>query len=476
MQLLRLEDETSWYSACFRAIVSLCVVLLLCGSCSDNAGTQYIEFVMQIDGTVLWDEYELQRKDYIGSTYLVDQQDTALRVGEHILRVFFLNDDFDDLSHRTEYGTVEIIQVCLDGDWYDLPLLLPKREEPLVLPMLSDNSQTRGYLLEQLAYSEHEVDLSAFGVLPPGEYRLVEGFYNSLRNIVENRFAYFWVIAADSPIPHESEIIGQPRAEDFSFGTVSPVLARKEVTDIDSSFSIVVNNQSGRIYDTSGRLELESLLDGKWGGIRCQNSGGGLLLRWSGSFYRFVLDEPLQPGKYRVLLRAEVFGKQSEAIVADYEFFVISHAAVSEPKWDAKALMLSMLDESKLSSSVIMTVQNPVLDSMNSELDVTISAVDYYGYDYAFDLEVRIDGRWYLVGRPFSMIAAENDEGYDGTVGPDMVRHQVLNPSQYVGTLPTGEYRLVREFNLYDHGVAATSGGAAQVLAREYAAVEFSVE
>jgi len=107
-------------------------------------------------------------------------------------------------------------------------------------------------------------------------------------------------------------------------------------------------------------------------------------------------------------------------------------------------------------------------------LDLKISADSYYYYDFPFSLETYIDGHWYYVVTLYSVFRMID---YENTIYPGVVGSWEISPSDYAGTLPPGQYRLVREFFEYDPEASDPVGNIAgtEFIDRVFAGIEFTV-
>jgi hypothetical protein len=118
-------------------------------------------------------------------------------------------------------------------------------------------------------------------------------------------------------------------------------------------------------------------------------------------------------------------------------------------EWNAAKLLLSRFDTERQSGDIIMVLEDSTVNTDNTALRVTITASKNYTYDYSFELEVFLDRRWYTIGKLYSYFDAYNDENYSTVIDSDTVRYQTIDPAHYVGSLPAGKYRLIREFLHY---------------------------
>jgi len=451
----------------------LCVSVLT--AYSSEAPAPGNEFTVKADRSVWWGGYELKREDYLGDTYLVSQKDAVLSGDEQKLTVFFLN-FHNDPGNIIEYGSEEAIQVRIENAWYSLPDKLPRRTEHLVLPTLTEEAETRKYLLGTAAQAEHVVDLAGYGKLPPGEYRFIEKFI-SVGSLNEYyKFAYFWVAGSGEQPPIEAETVGTAREGDLEAFVLSATPARSCVTDEDSSFILIIRNRTGKIYDTGGRFELEAWKNEQWSRVPYDYTGGGLILAWSAGSYRINLRDPVDAGEYRLRYRAEVFGETSETVRSECAFEVIPHGDAPEPGWDTVRLMLSRFYEDSQSGSIAMDIADSgTISEKEATVRVTVSADGCYYYASPFDLDVLIDGVWYYICSLQSVFGDDYDEATDMSIEPGVVRYHDVNPALYIGVLPVGEYRLVREFLLYESSEAVAARDRNRPLAREFAIAEFKV-
>jgi len=223
------------------------VILLCCNSCKKAAITTD-PFIISSKGIVKWGEYELIKEDYVSTDGLITQDNTIVNESKPLFTVYFLNDSYapgKTVQHRIEYGIDEVIQVCLDGSWYTLPDMLPKRSVPYVLSENAESFVMKERLGEPTEFIEYTIDLAPFGKLPVGEYRLVEKFDYTDFCIEQYRIGYFWIVNSWSEAPKTSEISGSASKEDLEFYTSSVYPARSALSDTDKYIYIYIRNYLG---------------------------------------------------------------------------------------------------------------------------------------------------------------------------------------------------------------------------------------
>lgn len=442
-------------------IICIVVILLLCTACGNNS----ISPVEKPDGSLLWNDWQLIREDigwygWGGANVDVFVPENVLTTKEQTLTV-----SFKSRGGIFEYGFNEFIQVYLDGVWYSLSQKLSQNGEPLIL----DNYNNHYDKNED--GTEHMVDFSIIGELPPGKYRLVETFYEEQFKEETYAFANFWVIKSGGKRPSESETTGNARKEDIVLYVQSLYEARRVITDEDIWFCLYVENLSGKKYAIDNEYEknppiLEMKQNDKWGKINYQHINAGMILGWTTDRTEVFLDEPLSAGCYRIRVPMYVlYG--SGSIELEYEFDVISQKDVPEPKWEISRLSPSPYNA--LSTGVEMNSANTVLNKDNTVLEITLSSNRLYNYGEPYEVEVLLDGKWYRV--PFA------SGGFTMpmyTFDPNNAEFSRVsfscNPASSCGVLPAGQYRIVKEFTVPD---TSPTGG---YLAKEFAAVEFTVE
>ena len=113
--------------------------------------------------TLMWNGFELVREDFYGIEFTVIVPENVLTPRDRTLTVHFYNGS-SDVFDLVEYGVNEVIQVNLDEQWYSLPRMLRAKEQPLLLPPLPRGAN----FMSEESRTEYTVDLSVFGVLPPG--------------------------------------------------------------------------------------------------------------------------------------------------------------------------------------------------------------------------------------------------------------------------------------------------------------------
>jgi len=413
-------------------------------------------------GTVIWNGFELVREDFFGRANEVRVLENVLTTEDHELTVQFTSGLGSD---HLEFGMMEVIQVNINGVWFSLPRLLNQREQPLVLPPLSHEI---GYLSDG-SWIEHTVDLSVFGRLPPGRYRLVERFFWERLQTEFYSFAYFWVTEPGAQRPPEAETTGTARLEDILISVRPISTARYNITDRDSMFFMLIENLSGKRYITIGAV-LEMKSGGQWLGVEYQHANMGLMFGWEQTRNFLFLNSPLSAGEYRLTLTMSVF-ETYETIEPEYEFIVIAHDSAPEASWDVSKLTPSTYDATKQSTGVTITLINPIIDSNNELLEFIVTADNYYFFGTPFEIDVLIDGRWYSVPFANDMFTSIGFSVDENTALADRI--YIDNPLIAAGALPAGQYRLIKTFDLMEQNASWESPPV--FLAKEFAMAEFTV-
>ena len=416
--------------------------------------------------------FTLVREDYHGRASDVSVQENVLTTEDQTLTMSFASSS----GEAMEYGLFEFVQVKLGGIWYTLmdgppespasPFNLSQRTDPLLLPPMSEGAED----LSTGAATEHTVDLSALGGLPPGRYRLVERFFWRRLQHEYHVLADFWVISPGDARPPESEASEQARLEDIVFFVESPYEARREITDADKLISLCIENLSGKKYAASSAV-METRKGDRWENVEFMHANLGLISAWTGNRNFLFLDDPLPAGDYRLRLTMSEYNNRDVAIYPEYEFAIIPYKAAPEPGWDASRLVLSRYDAAEQSTGITMTLTNNVLDRKIMELEYILEAESSYSYGEPFGIDVFLDGTWYNV--PFAHGDFVMPLYY---VDPDTElpnRTRMHNPVFAVGVLPAGQYRLVKAFDLNDPN--ETESDLPVYLAKEFAIAEFRV-
>jgi hypothetical protein len=205
-----------------------------------------------------------------------------------------------------------------------------------------------------------------------------------------------------------------------------------------------------------------------------QHANLSLMFGWSSNSNALFLNEPLSAGDYRLRLSMRVFGTLSE-INPECEFTVAPYDNAPEPKWNAARLSLSSYDAAQQSAGVTITLTNPVLNEDNTDFIFIIAADDYYAFGEYYTVEVLLEGKWYSIPLAYGLF---NDIGY--SVDPETEeagRTYSCNPVFACGILPAGQYRMIKEFTLFDPEArgAGLDTYPTTYLAREFAIAEFTV-
>jgi len=264
---------------------------------------------------------------------------------------------------------------------------------------------------------------------------------------------------------------GSARLKDIVFRVESPYKARPCITDQDDRIDMFVENLSGKEYAMEDPI-LEKYSFGIWRKMNYVHANRGLLSGWessSGSASCIRLDKPLKVGKYRITLPMHTYNdiptekNKTGRIKPKYEFTVIVDEDASKPEWDIANLQLSFYNGLKSSTEVALKLANSDLDAINTTLDITVTAKRSYTYGEEYGIEVLLDDKWYYV--PFA-----NSDFNLPAYGVDKNEEKKLsyNLIHTCGLLPTGQYRLVKIFELT---------GADQSLQKtEIAITEFTVK
>jgi hypothetical protein len=442
------------------------------GTAKEQPGDTQEAITTGPDGNTTWNGFALIREDYYGRPEDAFVPENVLTTEDQTLTVFFLSGFGSD---GMEYGITEIVQVYLDGSWYTLadgsekseiqPVNLSQREQPLILPPFS-------MPVEEAEKTEHIVDLSTLGTLPPGRYRFVERLFLERLQLEQYAIAYFWVVLPGEDIPPESGTSGTARPEDIAFFVESLYEARRVITDADTMLFMNIENLSGRQYITSNAI-LEMKHGSQWVDVAYQHANLGLLQSWAKNRDILFLEEPLTAGEYRLRLAMSVFGTQSGIEPEpESEFTVYPYNEAPEPGWEVTRLRVSPYDDAHQSAGVTMTLASAVLNKEKTELEFVLTADDHYSYGEPFGIDVLLEGIWYSV--PFTSVGF-HDIGY--SIDPDTEisnRSHIAYPVFAVGILPAGHYRLTKEFDLV--GPETTEWGGPVYLSKETVFAEFTVE
>ena len=73
------------------------------------------------------------------------------------------------------------------------------------------------------------------------------------------------------------------------------------------------------------------------------------------------------------------------------------------------------------------------------------------------------------------LLADYSDENNSTSVDPYTTRYPSIDPAAYVGRLPSGSYRLIKEFRLYDNDADLLPNNRVRYLSKEFAVLDFSV-
>ena len=462
-------------------ICVLVIIILLCVSC-ENKENKLIE---QPDGTFLWNGLELIRDDFRwynrGTFSGVSVPENVITTEDKTLTVFFRSYDGGD-----EYGVKEYIRVNIDGIWYTINQQISQYDENDTLVLLGYQGDRRDY--REWEGEKYTVDLSVLGKLPVGAYLFIETFYDSRFKEERHAFANFWIIKPGGKRPPESETTGKAREEDIVLYARSIYEARRDITDKDVTFYVAVENISGKSYsienerekkDTWPVLEIQkNNKDNKWGKIEYPHINAGLVSGWTTDYNEVFLYEPLSAGHYRIRIPMQVFKNPESTerepgyIEVICEFDVIAYSYAPEPKWEISRLMPSPYETSEQSTGIKMTAVNPVLNKNNTKLELTLTAYNIYEYGEPYQVEILIDDKWYCV--PFSnggfnmlayMITPEDSE-----------KTFNCNPVFACGILPAGQYRITKEFDLWERMPEGEERWSDVFVAKEFAFAEFTVE
>ena len=442
-------------------IIVLLLTLAIISACDSQAidqlrSPQKNESPTTISNMSTWQDVDLIREDYQGSSQNVAVSDNVLTTADHILTMLLFNSSGSD---GAQFGVKEFVQVKLNDDWYTVPTNISQREIPLILDPFSPYVDP--FSVENC--TEYSVDLSVIGTLPPGQYRLVERFFIERLQYEYFALAYFWIIEPGDERPPESESSGPARIEDIALSVVSTAEALRVITDRDEMFDILVANKTGKEYVSTNAV-LELWQKGEWVQVSYQHVNLSLVSGWQTTAERLFLGEKLLPGDYRLRLSINVFATTS-GIEPDCLFTVVSFDDAPEPEWDISRLSLSELGNSVQNTGVRIIAENTVLNRNNTGINLKIIANNNYNFGEPFSIEVFLDGKWYSV--PFAN-GAFISIGYS-TESRTEITH---DPVGACGVLPAGQYRIIKAFDLVDQ----SSPQEVIYLAKEYASAEFTVE
>ena len=409
------------------------------------------------DGIIEWNGFELIREDYRSSSQNVSVPNNVITTKDRKLTVFYANSFGSD---SVEYGTTQVVQVKLNDVWFTIPINHSQGKEPLTLAPFSMESDP--FSLESM--TEYSIDLTPLGALPPGQYRCVERFFMERLQYEYYTLAYFWVINPGDVHPPEAETSGLARIEDIIFNVGASFEARRVITDRDETVDMLITNTSGKKY-VSTKAILEKLQNGEWEYVEYTYSNLGLVSGWQTTTSRFYLNKQLEAGEYRIILSLNLLGTAS-GVEPVYTFSVIPYNKAPKPDWDISRLTTSRIDDSNLSTDVKITVANSILNKANSKLDLTVTVNKLYGFGDPYSIEVLIAGKWYSI--PLNISFNSSLYTTDSTI------NITCYPAGDVGVLPTGQYRIIKEFNLFDE--AWETSPSSVYLTKKCAMVEFTVE
>ncbi|MCL2224571.1 MAG: hypothetical protein FWB96_06350 [Defluviitaleaceae bacterium] len=397
-----------------------------------------------------WAGHELVRENLQGNRHSVTVPNNVITTEDETLVLYYVNRSGSDAKL---FGAEEFLQVQLDGVWYTLEGFLPERAEPLRLPpaAVGGNDEVR-----------HEINFP--NPLPTGRYRFADNLFNERMQMSETVTAYFWVTEPGAERPPESETTGTARLEDINLTVTAVNSVRTQVTDTDEYLFFHIENLSGKDYLTTA-VSLAVYAEGTWHAIPFDHANMGLQFGWTHWANQIFLYEPLSSGDYRITLTMNVFNTLGN-IYPQYTFSVISSEDAPEPVWDATRLSRSRITE--ISTNVTMTPTNDILTRENPTLELVLEEVDrQYTYGMPFSIEVKLDGEWFEV--PFAVAFFHLGGMIINQITPLESRTIQRDFVNFVGTVPTGQYRIIKEFNAWGHGFPP------QNLAREIAVAEFTV-
>jgi len=438
------------------AAFSAALLLLLCSCASNKPAVPILSRT--------WNGIEVKKSARVHGGADMTAANSVLTVGENALEL--------SAGNRDGLGHGWFVQVKLDGVWFDIPN--DSQMEPVISPGSNADSKTLSF------------DLSGLG-LPAGEYRITLKYslpsfwdkgYLSMPFWVINPgdeipsaslssgkadyiTAPFWVINPGDEIPSASLTSGEADPADIVVSVSSAFPARLDITDADNVIILHIENLSGKNY-THSRLKLERLGSGEPETIKYEHANMGLIQAWMQDSNSIFLNEPLAPGKYR--LTPSLYSGSIPFITPEIEFQVIKASDAPDSVWSSVGMYPSVHAEP--SERVRMSISDATLGGDKTELHVSLDCDINYQYGEFFMLETNLGGQWFTVPGAYG-------------IGYFLLAYSTSNRSDFVldlkhshGILPTGQYRLVMEF---DESEYSSSGEFVKYLSKEFAFAEFEI-
>jgi len=252
-------------------------------------------------------------------------------------------------------------------------------------------------------------------------------------------------IYSSSTNMHNAEVMLQE--SDFVLFVESLAHARSEITDRDlmiyfrGRHSYLPNWEYSIIYGY-GTAVLERKEDSLW--VEVENYNVELTDFIWGSMGLLRFDNPLTVGDYRLHHTMFVEGMENK-VELEIEFAVIPFENAPKPAWDIihMSRWFDELHRPPVSENISITIENPILNMTNPELNMAITANRDYTYG-EFILVYLVDGDWNIVPEIWGYTRNENEY----TISPNTENTHTIDLLDRFGVLPSGVYRLVFQMHL----------------------------
>jgi len=416
-------------------IFSAALLLLLCSCASSKPADPILSRT--------WNDMELTRTIPTHNRADIEAVNSVLTVGENTLELHFKR----GLENQLKFGPEWFVQVKIDGLWFNIP---------------NDIQMDSALSVENSSKAKEKLTFDLSGLnLPAGEYRFALKY--SEERLLDTGYisAPFWVINPGDEIPSASLTSGEADPADIIVSVSSRFPARPMITDADAMIVLHIENLSGKDY-THSRLKLEKLGGSEPETIKYEHANMGMVRPWAQDSSEIFLNEPLAPGKYR--LTPSLYSGSIPFITPEIEFYVIAESRAPRPIWDNAEWLPSTHVAS--SERIRITLGDTSLGGDKTELQISLDCDIDYQYGEFFMLEANIGGQWFTVPTAHGI-------GYLAIAHSTSARSDfALNLTYTHGILPTGQYRLVMEFQEVSYSEGA---GTSKYLSREIAFTEFEV-